>query len=166
MPSLGGRIWASEKCNRIRVSVWLSGNLSALSATRSAAITNVATQIATSVSGQSTIGRAMRQMHSGIWQSPARNRRLNRQPFGDHLRRASAVTSRPEFSAGDRGYRGHRCLARDFLATWRGDSARERPGLGFLSALRILWAADFVDGPEAPRCSYDLGQSPGLPLRC
>ena len=37
--------------------------------TRSATITNVATQTATSVSGQSTIGRAMRQMHSGIWQS-------------------------------------------------------------------------------------------------
>jgi predicted helicase len=62
---------------------------------RSVTITNVATQTATSVSGQST---NMQPMHSGIWQSLTRNPRLNRQPFGDPLRRASAVTGRPESS--------------------------------------------------------------------
>ena len=47
----------------------------------------------------------------------------------------------------------------------RGDSVRERPGPGFLSVLRILGAVYFVDGPEVRR-TYDLGRSPGLPLRC
>jgi hypothetical protein len=44
------------------------------------------------------IGRAMRQIHSGIWQSRMRNRRLNQHVFGDQLHRAWALTGRTELS--------------------------------------------------------------------
>ena len=69
-----------------------------LDAMRSAITTSVRTRSAVSVWAQNTIGPAMRQMHSGIWQSRMRNRRLNQHAFGDHLHRAWALTGRTELS--------------------------------------------------------------------
>src|SRR5262249_5657634 len=48
--------------------------------------------------GQNTIGRAMRQMHSGIWQSLTRSRRLIPGGLGDQLHRAWVLTGRTELS--------------------------------------------------------------------
>src|SRR5262249_38920603 len=69
-----------------------------LDAMRSAIITSVRTRSAVSVWAQNMIGRAMRQMHSGIWQSLTRSRRLNQHAFGDRHPHASALTGRTELS--------------------------------------------------------------------
>src|SRR5262249_41555654 len=69
-----------------------------LDATRLATITSVRTRSAVSVSAQNTIGRAMRQMHSGIWQSLTRNRRLIPGGLGDRHPHASVLTGRTELS--------------------------------------------------------------------
>ena len=69
-----------------------------LDAMRSAITTSARTKSAVSVLAQNTIGRTMRQMHSGIWQSRTRSRRLNQHAFGDQLHRASALTGRTELS--------------------------------------------------------------------
>src|SRR5215471_8437318 len=70
-----------------------------LDATRLATITSVRTRSAVSVWGQNTIGRAMRQMHSGIWQSLTRSRRLIPGGFGDRHPHALALTGRTESSS-------------------------------------------------------------------
>src|SRR6516162_6400135 len=67
-----------------------------LDAMRSATTTSVRTRSAVSVWAQNTIGRAMRQMHSGIWQSLTRSRRLIPGGFGDRHPHASALTGRTE----------------------------------------------------------------------
>jgi len=69
-----------------------------LDAMPSATITSVRTRSAVSVWAQTMIGRAMRQMHSGIWQSLTRSRRLNQHAFGDQLHRGWALTGRTELS--------------------------------------------------------------------
>src|SRR5215468_12776136 len=69
-----------------------------LDATRLATITSVRTRSAVSVWAQNTIGRAMRQMHSGIWQSLTRSRRLIPGGLGDCHPHASALTGRTELS--------------------------------------------------------------------
>src|SRR6516225_7560166 len=69
-----------------------------LDATRSATITSVRTRSAVSVWAQNMIGRAMRQMHSGIWQSLTRSRRLIPGGLGDRHPHASALTGRTELS--------------------------------------------------------------------
>src|SRR5262249_31298991 len=77
----------------------------------------------------------------------------------------AAIRREVRLSAGGLRCRDHPCLARDFLASWWADSAREGPGLGFLSALTV-WAVYFVDGLGGPRRTYDSGRLPGPPLRC
>src|SRR5262249_52790966 len=67
-----------------------------LDATRLATITSVRTRSAAAVWAQNTIGRAMRQMHSGIWQSLTRSRRLIPGGLGDRHPHASALTGRTE----------------------------------------------------------------------
>src|SRR6516165_6741352 len=67
-----------------------------LDAMRSATTTSVRTRSAASVWAQNTIGRAMRQMHSGIWQSLTRSRRLIPGGLGDRHPHASALTGRTE----------------------------------------------------------------------
>ena len=67
-----------------------------LDAMRSAITTSVRTRSAVSVWAQNTIGRAMRQMHSGIWQSLTRSRRLIPGGLGDRHPHASALTGRIE----------------------------------------------------------------------
>src|SRR6516165_10963486 len=69
-----------------------------LDATRSATITSVRTRSAVSVWAQNMIGRAMRQMHSGIWQSLTRSHRLIPEGLGDRHPHASALTGRTELS--------------------------------------------------------------------
>ena len=69
-----------------------------LDAMRSAITTSARTRSAVSVLAQNTIGRAMRQMHSGIWQSLTRNRRLIPGGLGDRHPHASALTGRTELS--------------------------------------------------------------------
>src|SRR5215472_10974178 len=69
-----------------------------LDATRSATITSARTRSAVWVWAQNMIGRAMRQMHSGIWQSLTRNRRLIPGGLGDRHPHASAPTGRTELS--------------------------------------------------------------------
>src|SRR5215471_12412945 len=69
-----------------------------LGATRSATITSVRTRSAVSVSAQNTIGRAMRQMHLGIWQSLTRSRRLIPGGLGDRHHHAWVLTGRTELS--------------------------------------------------------------------
>src|SRR6516225_11730677 len=67
-----------------------------LDAMRSAIITSARTRGAVSVWAQNMIGRAMRQMHSGIWQSLTRSRRLIPGRLGDRHPHASALTGRTE----------------------------------------------------------------------
>src|SRR5215472_10604471 len=67
-----------------------------LDAMRSAITTSARTRSAVSVWAQNTIGRAMRQMHSGIWQSLTRSRRLIPGGLGDRHPHASALTGRTE----------------------------------------------------------------------
>src|SRR5215470_11179072 len=67
-----------------------------LDAMRLATITSVRTRNAVSVWGQNMIGRAMRQMHSGIWPSLTRSRRLIPGGLGDRHPHASALTGRIE----------------------------------------------------------------------
>src|SRR5262249_30584655 len=69
-----------------------------LDATRLATITSVRTRSAASVLARITIGRAMRQMHSDIWQSLTRSRRLIPGGLGDRHPHASALTGRTELS--------------------------------------------------------------------
>src|SRR5262249_28513843 len=64
----------------------------------SARITPFLQGSAVSVWVQNTIGRAMRQMHSGIWRSLTRNRRLIPGGLGVRHPRASALTGRTELS--------------------------------------------------------------------
>src|SRR5262249_28500165 len=67
-----------------------------LDATRLAITTSVRTRSAVSVWARNTIGRAMRRMHSGIWQSLTRSRRLIPGGLGDRHPHASALTGRTE----------------------------------------------------------------------
>jgi hypothetical protein len=67
-----------------------------LGAMRSATTTSVRTRSAASVWAQNTIGRAMRQMLSGIWQSLTRSRQLIPGGLGDRHPHASALTGRIE----------------------------------------------------------------------
>src|SRR5215831_15411588 len=67
-----------------------------MDAMRSAITTSVRTRSAVSVWVQNTIGRAMRQMHSGIWQSLTRSRRLIPEGLGDRHHHASVLTGRTE----------------------------------------------------------------------
>ena len=60
--------------------------------------TSARTRSAVSVWAQNMIGRAMRQMHSGIWQSLTRSRRLIPEGLGDRHPHASALTGRTELS--------------------------------------------------------------------
>src|SRR6516164_11360540 len=93
-----------------------------LDAMRSATTTSARTRSAVSVWAHNTIGRAMRQMHSGIWQSLTRNRRLNRQRFGDRHPHAWALTGRTELSFDTRRlewltlYEAARTLRADYSA--------------------------------------------------
>src|SRR5215472_17028921 len=67
-----------------------------LDAMRSAITTSARTRSAVSVWAQNMIGRAMRQMHSGIWQSLTRSRRLIPGGLGDRHPHASSLTGRTE----------------------------------------------------------------------
>src|SRR5262249_38032650 len=67
-----------------------------LDATRLATITSARTRSEVSVWAQNMIGRAMRQMHSDIWQSLTRSRRLIPGGLGDRHPHASALTGRTE----------------------------------------------------------------------
>src|SRR6516165_11974632 len=67
-----------------------------LDAMRSATATSSRTRSAVSGWAQNTIGRAMRQTHSGIWQSLTRSRRLIPGGLGDRHPHASALTGRTE----------------------------------------------------------------------
>src|SRR5499427_4773455 len=69
-----------------------------LDAMRLATTTSVRTRSAVSVWAQNTIVRAMRRMHSGIWQSLTRSRRLIPGGLGDRHPHASALTGRSELS--------------------------------------------------------------------
>ena len=69
-----------------------------LDAMRSATTTSARTRSAVSVWARNTIGRAMRQMHSGIWQSLTRSRRLIPGGLGDRHPHASALTGLTELS--------------------------------------------------------------------
>src|SRR5215472_18669632 len=69
-----------------------------LDATRSAITTSARTRSAVSVWAQNTIGRAMRQMHSGIWRSLTRSRRLIPEGLGDRHHHAWVLTGRTELS--------------------------------------------------------------------
>ena len=69
-----------------------------LDAMRSATTTSVRTRSAVSVWAQNMIGRAMRQMHSAIWQSLTRSHRLIPGGLGDRHPHASALTGRTELS--------------------------------------------------------------------
>ena len=66
----------------------------------SKSVQSVRTRSAVSVWAQNTIGRAMRQTHSGIWQSLTRSRRLIPGGLGDRHPHASALTGRTELSFG------------------------------------------------------------------
>src|SRR5262249_38758751 len=69
-----------------------------LDAMRSATTTSARTRSAVSVWAQNMIGRAMRQMHSGIWQSLTRSRRLIPGGLGDRHHHAWVLTGRTELS--------------------------------------------------------------------
>src|SRR5262244_1814062 len=69
-----------------------------LDATRLVTTTSARTRSAVSVWAQNTIGRAMPQMHSGIWQSLTRSHRLIPGGLGDRHPHASALTGRIESS--------------------------------------------------------------------
>src|SRR5215472_17541384 len=69
-----------------------------LDAMRSAITTSVRTRSAVSVWVQNTIGRAMRQVHSGIWRSLTRSRRLIPEGLGDRHHHAWILTRQTELS--------------------------------------------------------------------
>src|SRR5262249_28023428 len=69
-----------------------------LDAMRSATTTSARTRSAVSVWARNTIGRAMPQMHSDIWQSLTRSRRLIPGGLGDRHPHASALTGLTELS--------------------------------------------------------------------
>jgi len=104
-----------------------------LDAMPSATITSVRTISAVSVWAQTMIGRAMRQMHSGIWQSLTRSRRLIPGGLGDRHPHASVLTGRTESLMRDawNPIRPSRCPSTA--------SERRRPPAWFTKPVRLAY---------------------------
>src|SRR6516225_5980277 len=112
-----------------------------LDATRLAITTSVRTRSAASVWAQNTIGRATRQMHSGIWQSLTRSRRLIPGGLGDRHPHASALTGRTE-SSFEKFFEPVRCVLARHHSREHGCSERLMRARGGL--LRFAHIAHFL----------------------
>ena len=94
----GAAMMRIEAARRVFPRCWFNETTTEAGRDALAITTSARTRSAVSGWAQNMIGRAIRQMHSGIWQSLTRSRRLIPEGLGDRHPHASALTGRTELS--------------------------------------------------------------------